>query len=112
MLNGSLVQLREPKPPTVIPLGYDVNAHYEFHSREPNHTIENCKALKHKVRNLLDAKAITFTSNGPNINNNLMPPYSSPSISMLEEYGGKKMVSIVDSIKTPLATVKEQLLMN
>lgn len=78
LLKGSLVQLRELKPPTVIPLGYDANAHCEFHLGAPDHTIENCKALKHKVQDLIDAKAITFAPNGHNTNNNPMPPHAGP----------------------------------
>lgn len=64
------------------------------------------------MQDLNDVNAITFMLNGPNINNNPMPPHISPSMSVLEEYGGKKTVSSVDNIKTSLAIVKEQLLMN
>lgn len=44
-LNSSLVQLRELRsPPTPLPRGNNANARCEFHSGEPRHIIENCKA--------------------------------------------------------------------
>ncbi|XP_050876603.1 uncharacterized protein LOC127080316 [Lathyrus oleraceus] len=110
LLKGSLVQLRELKPPTVLPPGYDANAHCEFHMGAPDHTIENCRALKHKVRDLIDSRVITFTPNGPNTNNNPMPPHAGPSVSVVKEE--KMMKQCVGDIRTPLAIVKEQLLMN
>ncbi|XP_050914650.1 uncharacterized protein LOC127129531 [Lathyrus oleraceus] len=76
----------------------------------PSHTIENCRAFKHKVQDLIDAKAISFAPNGPNTNNNPMPPHAGPSVSMTEEE--KKVMYRVEEIRTLLAVVKEQLLMN
>lgn len=64
-------------PPTVIPPNYDVNARCEFHSGEPGHGTENCKALKNKVQDLIDAKAIDFTpTGGPNVIKNPMPTHN------------------------------------
>lgn len=49
-LQDSLVQYRELRPPPKpLPQGYDANSRCEFHSRAPEHTVENCRALKHKV---------------------------------------------------------------
>lgn len=77
LLRGSLIQLRELGPAsTALSSGYDVNARCEFHSGAPSHSIENCKALKYKVQDLIDSKAITFAPNGPNVNNNPMPPHN------------------------------------
>lgn len=84
LLCGSLIQLRElGPPPTPLPLGYDANARCEFHFGAPGHTIENFKALKHKIHDLIDSKAISFAPNGPNVNNDAMPPHVGPSVSML-----------------------------
>lgn len=110
LLKGSLVQLRELKPLTILPPRYDANAHCEFHMAAPGHTIENCRAFKHKVQDLIDAKAISFTPNGPNTNNNPMPPHVGPSVSMIKEE--KKVKYCVEEIRTPLAVVKEKLLTN
>ena len=58
--------------------------------------MENYKALKYKVQELIESKTITFSPNGPNVNNNLMRPYNKPMKNMLEKEEGKKMVSPVD----------------
>lgn len=68
LLRGSLVQLKElGPPPTVLPPGYDANSRCEFHYGALGHSIENCKALKYKVQDLIDSKAITFVPNDQNL---------------------------------------------
>src|SRR4051812_42271564 len=69
LINESLVELREAKPPpTSIPQGYDLNAKCEYHSGASGHSTEDCNILKHKVQDLIDSKAISFTPNGLHIN--------------------------------------------
>lgn len=105
LLKGSLVQLRDLKPPTVLPPGYDANAHCEFHMGAPSHTIENYRSFKHKVQDLIDANAISFAPNGPNTKNNPMSPHADPSVSMIKEE--KKVIYCVEDMRTPLVVVKE-----
>lgn len=62
LLWDSLVQLREAKaPPIPLPPGYDMNASCEYHSGTPGNSIENCNIFKHKVKDLIDSKVISFT---------------------------------------------------
>ncbi|XP_058774221.1 uncharacterized protein LOC131648485 [Vicia villosa] len=69
LLQNSLVELRHlGLPPFPYPPRYDPNAHCEFHSGAPGHTIEGCDAFKGKVRDLVDSGAITFTLDGLRIN--------------------------------------------
>ncbi|XP_050914741.1 uncharacterized protein LOC127129632 [Lathyrus oleraceus] len=111
LLRGSLVQLRELGPPaTVLPPGYDANARCEFNSGAPGHSIENCKALKYKVQELIDSKAITFSPKRPNVNNNLMPPHNNASVNMMEADNGRRLMSCVDELKTPLIEIKNALM--
>ena len=58
------------------PQGYDDNAHYEYHMDAPGHTVENCKALKHKVQDLIECKAISFTPVSPNVATNPMSAHA------------------------------------
>ena len=68
-----LVQLRTLAPPIGrLPVGYDANARCSFHSGAPGHNIENCKAFKHVVQDLIDSKAVNFEPT-PNVVNNPMP---------------------------------------
>lgn len=107
------MQLRElGPPPTILPPNYDANARCGFHFGAPSHSVENCKALKYKVQEMTESKAITFAPNGPNVNNNHMPPHNKPTVKMMEEEEGKNLVSSVDKLKTLLINIKEQLLMN
>ncbi|XP_050890917.1 uncharacterized protein LOC127096379 [Lathyrus oleraceus] len=113
LLQGSLVQLRElGPPPTVLPPNYDANARCEFHPSAPDHSIENYKALKYKVQDLINSKAITFASNGPNVNNNLMPPHNKSTINMVEFDNRRRFLSCVDELKTTLIEIKNILMKN
>src|SRR3954462_152905 len=56
LLNESLVELREAKPPPT------------YHSGTSGHSTEDCNILKRKVQDLIDSKAISFTPNGLHIN--------------------------------------------
>lgn len=107
------MQLRElGSPPAVLPPGYDANARCEFHYGAPGHSIENCKALKYKVQDLIDSKAITFAPKRPNVNNNPMPPHNNASVNMMEADNGRRLMSCVDELKTPLIEIKNALMKN
>lgn len=112
LLNGSLIKLREVRPPPspLLP-GYDVNTRCEFHTGEPGHTIDNCKAFWYKVEDLIDSKAISFVHVAPNVNNNPMPPHVGHPVNMIQESVVVDRISKVDMIKTLLLEVKEQLLL-
>lgn len=107
LLRGSLLKLRELGPsPTFLPLDYDANSRCKFHSSAPNHSIENCKALKYKVQDLIDSKGTTFAPNDPNVNNNPMSPHNNPDVNTVEVEENNKLVSQVDEVKTPLIDIK------
>lgn len=111
-LNGSLIRLRESRPPpTSLPPGNDVNAYSEFHTRAPSHFIDNYKAFNFNVQDLLDSKVISFAPTGPNVNNNPMPPHVGHSVNMIEESIKHNLISNVDMMKTHLLVLKEQLLL-
>ncbi|KAI5433283.1 hypothetical protein KIW84_020531 [Lathyrus oleraceus] len=74
LLRLGMVELRTTAPPTVLPPGYDANVRCDFHSGAPGHHTEKCRALQHKVQDLIDAKAINFAP-VPNVVNNPMPQH-------------------------------------
>ncbi|KAI5444459.1 hypothetical protein KIW84_012912 [Lathyrus oleraceus] len=103
-----LMQLRTLAPPVGrLPVGYDANARCNFHSGAPGHTIENCKAFKHVVQDLIDSKAINFAPTS-NVVNNPMPQHGGANVNMVE--GEVKLVKEVLMLKTPLLEIKEYLL--
>ena len=56
------------EPP--YPKGYDPNAKCDYHARAIGHSTENCKALKYKVQELINAKWLNFKEKTPNISQN------------------------------------------
>ena len=60
------------KPP--FPKSYNPNVHYDYHSRIPGHSTEDCISLKKKVQTLIEIGRINFR--GPNQSDNLLPNFS------------------------------------
>ncbi|KAK2368225.1 hypothetical protein QL285_081434 [Trifolium repens] len=67
LLQKGLVQLKplDPVSPPYPP-GFDENARCDYHNGSPGHNIENCKAFKYKVQELIDQKLLTFQEGEPN----------------------------------------------
>ncbi|KAI5445420.1 hypothetical protein KIW84_013598 [Lathyrus oleraceus] len=112
MADLGLVQTRTLAPlrPDQRPASYDENAKCEFHSGAPGHNIENCKAFKHTVQDLVDSKAINFAPS-PNVNANPMPAHGQRGVNAISAENRVGLFD-VDQLKTPLAEVKRQLLKN
>ena len=81
-----LVQLRTlaPMGPDQRPANFDENVKCEFHSGAPGHSVEDCKAFKHVVQDLVDSKAINFAPS-PNVNANPMPAHGQAMVSAIVE---------------------------
>lgn len=103
--------LRELKP-TIFPYppGYDANAHYEFHMRAHDHTLEFFFAFQNCVQDLIEAKVVTFTPRRPNMNTNPMPTHGGASVSAIEEIDKGELIKKVEEIKTLIAVIGTQLL--
>ncbi|XP_058741904.1 uncharacterized protein LOC131614320 [Vicia villosa] len=111
LLDLNLVQLRTLATPAKLPANWDANARCEFHSGSPGHNIENCKALKHKVQDLLDSKAIEFTpTQGPNVVQNLMPPHGTHAANAIEVVEDTHPVKDVIELGSLLPLLKKELL--
>lgn len=93
----------------VLPPGYDVNARCEFHSGAPGYSVENCKALKYKVQDLINYNAITFAPNGPNVKNNPMPPPNKSTMNMVEIDNVRILLTCVDELKNSTPCNKERV---
>ncbi|XP_058726079.1 uncharacterized protein LOC131597396 [Vicia villosa] len=110
-LDLNLVQLRTLATPAKLPASWDANARCEFHSGSPGHNIENCKALKHKVQDLLDSKAIEFTpTQGPNVVQNPMPPHGTHAANAIEVVEDAHLVKDVIELGSLLPLLKKELL--
>ena len=107
-----LVQMRTLAPlrPDQRPANFDENVKCEFHSGAPGHSVENCKAFKHVVQDLVDSKVINFAPS-PNVNANPMLAHGQRGVNAVSEEN-RVGLSTVDQLKTPLAEVKRQLMLN
>ncbi|XP_058725919.1 uncharacterized protein LOC131597227 [Vicia villosa] len=110
LLDLKLVQLRTLATPAKLHANWDANARCEFHSGAPGHSIENCKALKHQVQNLLDSKAIEFTpTQGPNVVQNPMPPHGAHATNAIEFVEDTRLVKDEIELGSLLPLLKEEL---
>lgn len=72
-------------PPRIHPYppGFDKNARCEYHDGSLRHTIDNYKALKYKVKELLDAKLLTFREMGLNVKNKPLSSHIVRSVNLI-----------------------------
>lgn len=72
-------------PPRIplYPPGFDKNARCEYHDGSLRQTTDNYKALKYKVKELIDAKLLTFREMGLNVKNNPLSSHIIPSINLI-----------------------------
>ena len=91
-------------------MGYDINAHCEFHAGTPGNSMEKCRGVKCKVTNLLDAKELIFTPISPNVQNNLIPPHHGATANAIEFDDNHDLVTQVDEVQMLMAVLREHLL--
>ena len=87
-----------PPPPARLPVNYDANARCEVHSGGVGHSTDNCFALKCKVQDLLDAKAIEFTPvTGLNVTQNPMPRHRGGAVNVIDDNG--KVLNLIMNVE-------------
>ncbi|XP_050877333.1 uncharacterized protein LOC127081091 [Lathyrus oleraceus] len=96
-------------PPDRLPPWYNPNAHCPFHEGAPGHDLEGCYALKHRVRELIESKILSFKDMGPNVKNNPLPPHGDPAVNAIEDASAGVTVDKVDDVKTPLVAFHARL---
>ncbi|XP_050876694.1 uncharacterized protein LOC127080417 [Lathyrus oleraceus] len=96
-------------PPDRLPPWYNPNAHCPFHEGAPGHDLEGCYALKHRVRELIESKILSFKDMGPNVKNNPLPPHGNPEVNAIEDASVGVTVEKVEDVKTPLAAFHARL---
>ncbi|XP_050888913.1 uncharacterized protein LOC127094086 [Lathyrus oleraceus] len=96
-------------PPDHLPPWYNPNAHFPFHEGAPGNDLEGCYALKHRVRELIESKILSFKDMGPNVKNNPLPPHGNPAVNAIEDASVGVKVDKVDDVKTPLAAFHARL---
>ena len=68
MVQKGLITTRTPPPPpNPLPHGFRFDLHCAFHEGVADHDLENCYALKARVRDLIRDKILTFHDTNPNV---------------------------------------------
>lgn len=76
------------------------------------HTVDSCKALKHKFQDLIDYKAFTFTPTGQNVGTNPMLAHVGSLVNAIKEVDNQDVIGRVEKIWTPIFIIGEQLRKN
>lgn len=96
-------------PPDRLPPWYNPNAHCPFHEGAPGHDLEGRYALKHRVRELIESKILSFKDMGPNVKNNPLPPHENPGVNAIKDASVGVTVDKVEDVKTPLTAFHARL---
>jgi len=109
LLKNSLLVLclaKVVQPP--YPRYYDPNAKCEYHSGEVGHSTENYRALKYKVKSLIDSKWLTFQDQKLSVEQNPLSGHTSSTNAIMEE-GGPILVRSIYQMKKPMSEVFEAI---
>lgn len=113
LLQLKLVTLKEMPPLTnKVPTNFNANARCDYHSGGMGHDVENYWALKYKVYEMLDSKAVQFTLvNAPNVIQNPTPVHVAAANMVEVVYTGEHLNLIIEvgELATPLLAIKEYL---
>ncbi|KAF1874354.1 hypothetical protein Lal_00008559 [Lupinus albus] len=74
-------------------------------SRIVGHSTETCRALKHRIQDLIDSKWLEFKDAVPTITGNPLPNHGNQGINVLEQDDDMTIVDKVEGIKTPLKNI-------
>ncbi|KAF1862534.1 hypothetical protein Lal_00024436, partial [Lupinus albus] len=91
-------------PNTTAPW-YDPNANCDYHSGIIGHSTETCRALKHRIQDLIDSKWLEFKDTVPTITGNPLPNHGNQGINVLEQDDDIAVVEKVEDMKTPLKVI-------
>ncbi|KAF1893056.1 hypothetical protein Lal_00044186 [Lupinus albus] len=91
-------------PNTTAPW-YDPNANCDYHSGIIGHSTETCRALKHRIQDLIDSKWLEFKDTIPTITGNPLPNHGNQGINVLEQDDDMVVVEKVEDMKTPLKVI-------
>ncbi|KAF1884243.1 hypothetical protein Lal_00043528 [Lupinus albus] len=91
-------------PNTTAPW-YDPNANCDYHSGIIGNSTETCRALKHRIQDLIDSKWLEFKDTVPTITGNPLPNHGNQGINVLEQDDDMAVVEKVEDMKTPLKVI-------
>ncbi|KAF1866022.1 hypothetical protein Lal_00013702 [Lupinus albus] len=103
-LRRILAPIAGQTPNTTAPW-YDPNANCDYHSGIIGHSTETCRALKHRIQDLINSKWLEFKDTVPTITSNPLPNHGNQGINVLEQDDDMAVVEKVEDMKTPLKVI-------
>ncbi|XP_019434637.1 PREDICTED: uncharacterized protein LOC109341238 [Lupinus angustifolius] len=88
---------------------FNPNVTCEYHSGVIGHFIEHCKALKHKVPNLINAKQLHFKPTVPDMDKNPLPNHGNQGVNDVEKAQGRAFIWEANEIKTPMRVIFQEM---
>ncbi|XP_019460107.1 PREDICTED: uncharacterized protein LOC109359869 [Lupinus angustifolius] len=84
---------------------YNENVTCDYHSGVAGHIVENYKAFKFKVQDLINVQQIDFREVTPNITGNPLPNHGDQGVNAIEEKDEVAIVTKVDYMKMPMGFI-------
>ncbi|XP_019421334.1 PREDICTED: uncharacterized protein LOC109331334 [Lupinus angustifolius] len=88
---------------------FNPNVTCEYHSGVIGHSIEHCRALKHKVQSLINAKQLHFKPIVLDIDRNPLPNHGNQGVNAVEETHGSAFVWESDEVKTLIRVIFQEM---
>ena len=113
LANGLAAPVHLPPLTPSYPKSYDPNVRCNYHAGAQGHSIENCTALKYKVRDLFRAGALKFEfekQDGPNVASNPLPNHGGGGVNAIGEETSCQVEGDLGKVKMLMTQVWEILL--
>ncbi|XP_071921852.1 uncharacterized protein [Coffea arabica] len=97
---GKICVIPPPTYPYGVPAGYNSQATCTYHSGAPGHSTVNCRLLKHKVQDMVEAGEIVIRKReeqGPNVNKNPLPEHAGTIGVIMDDEEFKELVRSVSN---------------
>ncbi|XP_019430352.1 PREDICTED: uncharacterized protein LOC109337762 [Lupinus angustifolius] len=88
---------------------FNSNVTCEYHFGVIGHSIEHCRALKHKVQSLINAKQLHFKPIVPDVDRNPLPNHGNQGVNVVDEARGSAFVWEADEIRTPIRVIFQEM---
>ncbi|XP_019447293.1 PREDICTED: uncharacterized protein LOC109350516 [Lupinus angustifolius] len=88
---------------------HNENVNYAYHSGATGHLVEDCRAFKYRVQDLINAKRIDFRETRPNITGNPLPNHGNQGVNAILEESKVVIVGKVDDVKMPMSFIFREM---
>ncbi|XP_019459953.1 PREDICTED: uncharacterized protein LOC109359712 [Lupinus angustifolius] len=102
----TLILGRIPKNPRPW---YNENVTCAYHSIVPRHLVEDYRAFKFKVQDLINAKRIDFRETRPNITGNPLPNHENQEVNAIEAKNEVAVIDKVEDVKMPMGFIFREM---